>query len=158
MGRINGFDIRIRFLSVLLFCIFNCQSAWAGKADGLNEAIMGENLTGGFGDFHIDSKDWFTPENREVIWFASFKGFGAYQANLSAEWITPAGKVFKRERFTTQWGNSRFGWTKLDIRGSDKQALLSEGQWIVKVYWDDELIDRRTFYLGTRKFVRIAVA
>src|SRR3989338_653575 len=97
---------------------FACQSVLAGKPEGLNEAMMGENIGGGFGDFHIESKDSFTAESREVIWFASFKGFmGAPQARLRAEWITPAGEGFKNENFSTKYGNSRFGWAKLDIQG-----------------------------------------
>lgn len=143
---------------IFLASFFVCQTAFAGKEGGLNEAMMGENIGGGFGDFHIEAKDTFTAESREVIWFASFKGFiGAPQANLTAEWITPAGEVFKKEKFSTRYGNSRFGWAKLDIHGADKIALELEGEWTIKIYWDDELIDQRHFYMGNRKFAKLAV-
>ena len=80
---------------------------------------------------------------------------GAPQAKLTAEWVTPAGEIFKKEKFTTKYGNSRFGWAKLDIKGADKAALQLEGPWVVKVYWDEELIDQRNFYMGERKFTKI---
>ncbi len=140
----------------ILFVLLLSGIAWAAKKDGLNEAMMGENISGGFGDFGINAKDMFTAESREVLWFASFKGFiGAPQAKLSIDWITPAGEVFKKEKFSTRQSNSRFGWAKLDIQGVDKQALTLPGEWTVRVYWDEELIDTRKFYLGDRKFAQI---
>ncbi len=126
---------------------------WASKKDLLADSMMGEGIGGGFGDFYIHSKDTFSKDSKEVIWFAGFKGFmTAYQANLSAQWITPAGETFKTEKFTTRYGNNRFGWAKLDIKGVDHQALSLEGEWTVKIFWDDELIDTKKFYLGERKF------
>lgn len=126
---------------------------WASKKDLLADSMMGEGIGGGFGDFYIDSKDTFSKDSKEVIWFAGFKGFmTAYQANLSAQWITPAGETFKTEKFTTRYGNNRFGWAKLDIKGVDGQALSLEGEWTVKIFWDDELIDTKKFYLGEKKF------
>jgi tetratricopeptide (TPR) repeat protein len=134
------------------------QLAFAGKAEVLANATMGENISGGLGDFHIQSRDIFNSESSEAIWFGTFKGFmTAYKANLSAEWMTPAGELFKREKFTTKYGNANFGWAKLDIKGVDKSALELEGEWMIKVYWDEELIDQRNFFIGTRKFAKVAL-
>lgn len=142
------------FLALLLLI---SSPALAAKKDGLNEAMMGENLSGGFGDFAIQRKNIFTTANNEVLWFASFKGFmGAPNAKLRAEWIAPAGETFKSEDFTTKYGNSRFGWAKLDIKGADKAALGLEGDWTVKIYWDNELIDTQEFHLGERKFKQVS--
>jgi tetratricopeptide (TPR) repeat protein len=148
-------DKRKFIVTLVLFGLL-AGPAEAAKIDGLNEAMMGENISGGWGDFAIDAKDSFTRSSREVIWFASFKGIiGAPEAKLSAEWVTPAGEVFKKEKFSTQWGNSRFGWAKLDIQGADRKALELEGEWTVRVYWDEEKIDTRTFYLGEKKFRQV---
>ncbi len=116
--------------------------------------MMGENITFGGGDFHIDAKDRFTENSSEILWFSGFKGWiGAPEAKLKAEWMTPAGEIFKTEKFTTRYGNNRFGWAKLDIRNADKAAVELKGEWKVKIYWDDELIDEKIFYIGERKFV-----
>ncbi len=146
-----------RALIIFLLVIFAPSTVFAAKKDGLNEAMMGENITGGFGDFAIQRRNAFTASSSEVVWFASFKGFiGAPEAKLRAEWVTPAGETFKDERFTTKYGNSRFGWAKLDIKGVDRQALELKGEWTVNVYWDDELINTQKFYMGERKFKQVA--
>jgi len=146
-----------RVLIIFSLVIFSPSTVFAAKKDGLNEAMMGENISGGFGDFSIQRRNAFAANSNEVIWFASFKGFmGAPEAKLRAEWITPAGETFKDENFTTKYGNSRFGWAKLDIKGVDRQALELKGEWTVNVYWDADLIDTQKFYMGERKFKQVA--
>lgn len=145
-----------RLLISLLLSLLAASPALAAKKDSMNESMMGENISGGFGDFAIQRKSTFTRQSNEVIWFASFKGFiGAPNAKLNAKWITPAGEIFKDENFTTKYGNARFGWAKLDIRGADEKALELEGEWTVQIYWDEELIDTKKFYLGEKKFIKI---
>ena len=131
---------------ITLLCCFLSFPAFAGKAGLLASGEIGENLTGGVGDYDIHRTTTFNGHNREVLWFVAFKGFmTAYKANLKAVWIEPSGEIFKTEKFSTVETNSRFGWTKLDISGADKKALDFVGEWTVKIYWDDELIDTDKF-------------
>lgn len=143
---------------IALTLIFSTTVAWASKRDLLLESTIGENIGGGFFTyFNIQPCDIFTNESREVIWFGHFKLLSANQAKLYAHWITPAGEVFKKSSFTTQVSNCDFGWNKLDIQGVDKKALDLEGEWSVKVFWDEEQIDEKKFYIGERKFTKTEI-
>ena len=143
---------RSRIIAVALLMVASQATAYAAKKDLKAPSMMGENISGGFGDFHIESKEHFTKKNREIIWFSGFKGFmSAYKANLKADWIAPSGEIFKSEHFTTEPSNCRFGWAKLDIKGKDSEALKLEGRWTVNIYWDDELIDTKKFYIDEKK-------
>ena len=98
---------RVTILS-LISLLFVSQ-AFAAKKDLKAPSMMGENISGGFGDFHIESKEHFTKKSREIIWFSGFHGFmSAYKANLKADWIAPSGEIFKSEHFTTEPSNCRF--------------------------------------------------
>ncbi len=139
----------IALLILVMFLFSWAPSSYAAKKDILDNATIGENISGGFADFYIQSKDTFNSSSREILWFAHFKGFRkAYKANLSARWYAPSGEKFKEEQFSTQETNSRYAWAKLDIRGQDQSALSLPGTWKVDVFWDDELIDSKEFYIG----------
>lgn len=148
-----------KFLSHgILLCAINLvimsfqPSVFAAKVDGLNEAMMGSVLSTHGNDYDVRRETNFSPEHSQIIWFASFKGYaGAPAANLSAEWVDPAGTVYKKQEFSTIDGNSRFAYTQLNLNYEDKQVLDQKGEWMIRVFWDGEPIDARKFLVGDTK-------
>src|SRR3989344_1566506 len=131
------------------------EECHASKKDALVSSTIGENTRNNFGRMELDQKSTFDNSNNEILWFGEFKLFSAsYTAGLKAEWYTPAGELFKAQNFTPFYWNNKFAWAKLDIQGPDKQVLELEGEWTVKVYWDNEFIDQKTFFIGKRGFAK----
>jgi len=101
------------------------------------------------GGLSIHAKDVFTENSSEVMWFGQFRLFSTtIYAKFKIEWYTPDAELFREEAFNPFSWSDNYAWAKLDIQGKDKGALNLQGEWSVKVYFDEELIDERSFWIG----------
>ncbi len=132
-----------------ILTVLSSDYSFAAQTKSVNEAMLGTKLTYKFGDFDVQRQSYFSPNDTEIIWFASFRGIvGAPGAKLSIEWIKPDGTVYKKEDFSPDSDDSRFAFTKLDLKDTDKAVLDIKGDWSLKVYWDEDLVDESKFTVG----------
>ena len=60
-------------------------------------------------------------------------------------------KVFHKESFTNIFGNSLYALAVLKINGNIPEDLY--GRWKVEILWDQEKIDEKYFYIGTKSYI-----
>lgn len=89
----------------------------------------------------------FPDSTREIIWFAQFGLRGSMKNNMSRsyriQWIAPDGSIFLDEKFKSSLWNETF--VKKSIQFEIPIKEQSIGQWRVRVWKKDQLIDDRYF-------------
>jgi hypothetical protein len=138
----------------LLFLIYSCAShnvapnrptpeyqgmALAKKVDDSGRIAVPLELT-----------SEFTPEDKQVVSLVTFKNI-SHPMNLRWQWITPKGQVYLASgsyRLTVdqeKYLPTVTSWHKISLK--DEPAESIKGQWSVKIFVNDELIDSKHFFV-----------
>jgi len=89
---------------------------------------------------------YFEPLDKEVVWVGRFNLLANVNAVFIAEWYAPDGKIFEKRCFKhLEGGNTRYSITALKIKDNVPETLY--GKWKVVIFWDNEKIDERYFYI-----------
>ena len=144
LGRI--FTVPI-FLGI--FVLGTSQISSASDKDGLRFSAVGEKIQNNLQDLSIHAKEVFTDESSEILWFGQFQLFQQiHQSIIKVEWIKPDGSLYREHSYKPDPIHAPFTWSKLDIKGVDKEVLSIKGEWSVHVSKDGVLIDNKTFWVG----------
>jgi Caspase domain len=92
----------------------------------------------------------FNTEDKQAVSFLALENVSG-RHNLRWEWIAPTGKVYlstKKYQLNVDTGKylpKVTAWHRISLK--DDPAADLPGQWLVKAYIDDELIDSKSFYV-----------